>query len=89
MINKIPDKKIKELSVYFKSGDEKSYSIILDMLSGYIYNYPRITFGMSLDVCSDFYEYIFTRLKTILTGYRETDAKFITWFTVVLRNSSL
>ena len=89
MINKIPDKKIKELSVYFKSGDEKSYSIILNMLSGYIYNYPRITFGMDLDVCSDFYEYIFTRLKTILTGYRETDAKFITWFTVVLRNRYL
>lgn len=89
MKDRIPDKKIKEFSARFKKGDEKSYSVILDMLSGYIYNYPRITFGMNLDVCSDFYEYIFTRLKIILSGYRETDAKFITWFTVVLRNRYL
>lgn len=82
----MPDSRIKEAGNSYKKGDEKSYTLLIEMLSGYIYNYPRVAFGMNMDTCGDFFEYILTRMKPILNGYRETDAKFTTWFTFVLRN---
>ncbi len=85
----MPDSRIKEAVNTFKKGNEKSYALLIEMLSGYIYNYPRVAFGMNVDTCGDFFEYVLTRMKPILNGYRETDAKFSTWFTVVLRNRYL
>jgi DNA-directed RNA polymerase specialized sigma24 family protein len=46
-------------------------------------------FRADSDRCGDFYEYVFVRLEKILMAYRETEAKFVTWFTVVLRNRYL
>jgi RNA polymerase sigma factor (sigma-70 family) len=46
-------------------------------------------FGTDLDTCADFYEYILRRLEKILTKYSDTGARFVTWFTVVLRNRYL
>ena len=89
MKSRIPDSRIKEAVKAYKKGDEKSYDLLIEMLSRYIYNYPRVSFGMNRDTCGDFFEYVLTRMKSILNGYRETDAKFITWFTVVLRNRYL
>ena len=89
MKSRLPDSKIKETVKLYKSGDEKSYTLLIEMLSKYIYNYPRVVYGTNMDVCGDFFEYVLPRMKTILDGYRETDAKFITWFTVVIRNRYL
>ncbi|UCB46711.1 MAG: hypothetical protein JSV25_04640 [Spirochaetota bacterium] len=86
MKNRIPDSKIKGYIRGYKSGDEKCYSLIISAISQYIYNYPRIVFSSDADVCGDFYEYILLRLRDIIDAYRETEAKFFTWFTVVLRN---
>jgi RNA polymerase sigma factor (sigma-70 family) len=61
----------------------------MNILSPYIYNFPRVVFGADSDRCGDFYEYIFRRLEKILEGYRQTEAKFVTWFAVVLRNRYL
>jgi len=89
MKTKIPDVKIKKYLNRYNSGDMQSYSVIVNLLSPYIYNYPRIVFSSDSDRCSEFYEYILIRLKKILTVYKESEAKFITWFTVVLRNRYL
>ena len=89
MKSRLPDGKIKEIVKLYKNGDEKSYTLLIEMLSKFIYNYPRVVYGMNMDTCGDFFEYVLPRMKTILDGYRETDAKFITWFTVVLRNRYL
>jgi RNA polymerase sigma factor (sigma-70 family) len=56
------------------------------MISPYMYNFPRIVFASDPDCCGEFYEYMFVRLEKILKSYRDTGAKFVTWFTVVLRN---
>jgi len=89
MKNRIPDTKIKGYIRDYKSGEERSYSLIVSMISQYIYNYPRIVFSSDVDACGDFYEYILLRLRDIINAYRETEAKFLTWFTVVLRNRYL
>ena len=89
MKSRLPDSRIKKAVNSYKKGDEKSYTLLIEMLSKFIYNYPRVAFGMNTDICGDFFEYVLARMKAILNGYRETDAKFITWFTVVLRNRYL
>jgi DNA-directed RNA polymerase specialized sigma24 family protein len=86
MKSQLSDSKLKEAVKLYKSGNDKSYTLLIEMLSKFIYNYPRVVYGMSPDTCGDFYEYILPRMEKILVGYRETEAKFITWFTVVLRN---
>jgi RNA polymerase sigma factor (sigma-70 family) len=86
---KIPDSEIKSCLYKYRAGDKKSYSAIIELISPYIYNYPRVIFSSSSDCCGDFYEYILSRLDKILNLYRESDAKFITWFTIVLRNRYL
>jgi RNA polymerase sigma factor (sigma-70 family) len=85
----IPDEKIKLLIQNCLEGDKSRYPSIVRMLTPYIYNYPRIVFGTDLDTCADFYEYILRRLEKILTKYSDTGARFVTWFTVVLRNRYL
>ena len=89
MKSRIPDHEIKKAVACYKKGDEKSYTNIVNMLSEYIYNYPRIVFGSTPDISGDFYEYVLQRLRNILLGYRESNALFSTWFTVVLRNRYL
>jgi DNA-directed RNA polymerase specialized sigma24 family protein len=86
---RVDDAAVKELLRRFREGDERSLSSALHALSLYIYNYPRIVFGSAPDQCGDFYEYILERFETILKGYSESPAKFLTWFTVVLRNRYL
>ena len=86
MKSNIHDARLKCFIREYKRGDEKAYLKAVDMISEYIYNYPRIVFGADPDGCGDFYEYILVRLDDILGRFRDTGAKFITWFTVVLRN---
>jgi|GEM_PF-1244873 len=85
----ISDDGIKDQIRKFVAGDEGSYSRIVSMLAQYIYNYARIVFGADEDTCGDFFEYVLSRFRDILSGYRESEAKFVTWFTVVLRNRYL
>jgi RNA polymerase sigma factor (sigma-70 family) len=89
MKNLIPDEEMKGWIRTYQSGQRYVFKEIASLLSSYIYNYPRIVFGSDADLCGDFYEYLFRRLERILASYRETEAKFVTWFTVVLRNRYL
>ena len=89
MSDRIPDAPIKQSIRRYQEGSEQSRETVITMLSEYIYNYPRIVFGATEDAAGDFYEYLLVRLDTILKGYRESEAKFVTWFTVVLRNRYL
>ncbi|KPJ89533.1 MAG: hypothetical protein AMS17_01435 [Spirochaetes bacterium DG_61] len=89
MKNSIPDETIKEHLRALASGKEMSYPKIVSILAQYIYNYPRVIFGADTDQCGDFFEYMLFRLRNILDCYRESEAKFFTWFTVVLRNRYL
>jgi len=68
MKNRISDEKIKDFVSRYVKGDDRCYSAIVNMLSQYIYNYPRVVFGTDPDTCSDFYEYVLSRFKSILTG---------------------
>ena len=70
----------------YQGGDTGVFPNIVQILSLYIYNYPRIVFAADPDCCSEFYEYMLSRLRKVLNSYRETDVKFATWFTVVLRS---
>ena len=70
----------------YQGGDRDIFAEIVQHLSPYIYNFPRIVFAADPDCCSDFYEYMLSRLHRVLSSYRETGAKFSTWFTVVLRS---
>lgn len=89
MKNRVDDANIKELIKKYKNSDEKTYDEIIKILSPYIYNYPRIAFCSDWDTCGDFYEYILVRMRDIFKAYRESEARFITWFTVVLRSRYL
>lgn len=86
MKKRIIDSDIKNLLRRYHSADVRCYSEILDTLSSYIYNFPRIVFCAPDDQCGEFYEYVLVRLRAILRMYRESDTRFVTWFTVVLRN---
>jgi len=89
MREKISDSKIKEYVRRYNSNEIDIYPLIVKLLSLYIYNYPRIVFHEEEDICSDFYEYILNHLKNILHLYKSGNARFLTWFTVVLRNRYL
>jgi len=89
MKDRIPDRKIKDNVSNFNSGNAECYNNIVRLLSPYIYNYPRIVYRQDLDTCGEFYEYMLKRLKEVLAGYRESEARFTSWFTVVLRNRYL
>lgn len=89
MKSAIPDRRVKELIRRYKGGEEDCFASLVQDLSPYIYNYPRIAFCAEPDMCGDFYEYLLERLEGIIKAYRETEAKFVTWFTVVLRNRYL
>lgn len=88
MFFNIDDLEIKNSILKYKEEDEDEvyYSLILEIISPFIYNYPHVVFHASEDICSDFYEYILLRFKTILNSYTISKAKFTTWLTVVLRN---
>ncbi|MFW6139049.1 MAG: RNA polymerase sigma factor [Spirochaetota bacterium] len=85
----IPDRKIKKLIQVYKNGDNNAYLKVVDLLSAYVYHYPRMVYSVDHDICGGYYEYILARLKKILSGYTESEAQFITWFTVVLRRRYL
>ncbi len=82
----ISDSRIKGLIREYRDGDEKAYGKLVDMISSYIYNYPRIVFFADEDRCGDYYEYVFMHLRGIIDRFRDTGARFTSWFTVVLRN---
>ncbi|MFW6181775.1 MAG: sigma-70 family RNA polymerase sigma factor [Spirochaetota bacterium] len=85
----IPDRRVKQLLRRFNGGDRECFGEILRLVSPYVYHYPRIVFGADEDRCGDFYEYVLVRLKKILSCYKEAETRFVTWFTVVLRNRYL
>jgi DNA-directed RNA polymerase specialized sigma24 family protein len=89
MGDRIEDRVVKEALGRYRDGDDGRFHEVVEMISHYIYNYPRIVFGADRDVCGGFYEYVLARMKEILGGYRVTGAKFLTWLTVVLRNRYL
>jgi RNA polymerase sigma factor (sigma-70 family) len=82
----ISDSRIKGLIREYRDGDEKAYLKLVEMVSSYIYNYPRIVFCADEDRCGDYYEYVLLHLRGIIDRFRDTGARFTSWFTVVLRN---
>jgi RNA polymerase sigma factor (sigma-70 family) len=86
MKNRIPDARIKELLRAHRRGEQDCYEQIVRLVSPYVYSFPRIVFGADQERCSEFYEYMLVRLNRILACYQESEVKFVTWFTVVLRN---
>lgn len=58
---------------------------ILEAVSIYIYNFPRIVFAQPEEECTEFYLYIYDRLPKILLKYKVQKTKFLTWFALVLR----
>lgn len=86
----IDDKYIKSVvKTYQAMRSTKSLDEIIEHLSSYIYHYPRKVFGMEHEIATDFYLYYIERIDLILLKYVESEVKFITWFTVTLRNTYL
>ncbi|MBN2322646.1 MAG: sigma-70 family RNA polymerase sigma factor [Spirochaetes bacterium] len=81
----INDSRIKGLIREYRDGDGYAYKKLVEMVSSYIYNYPRIVFGADEDRCGDYYEYVLVRLRGIIDRFRDTGVRFTSWFTVVLR----
>ncbi len=82
--SKIDDSAIKLLVKEFQQGNT-DFAPVIEYLSTYIYNFPRIVFNASPDECSDFFEFIYAKLEKIIKNYTIQNAKFTTWLTVVLR----
>ena len=85
---RIEDKKIKNLIKTYQTTGEK-YQEILEMLSEYIYNFPRLVYKANDDFCGEFYLYFFDKIKNVLKKYRIEEHKFISWMISVLRNHYL
>jgi RNA polymerase sigma factor (sigma-70 family) len=69
------------------SMDNDIYYEILDNISQFIYNFPRIKYHKNKDICSDFYVYTLDYLYEILMKFDiKGKASFQTWFSVVLFN---
>lgn len=88
----IHDIKIKSLLRKFQSDSddadrEELYNQICELVSDFIYNYPRIKYHKDYDICSDFYIYVLERLYKILHKFNlKGKASFQTWLAVVLFN---
>lgn len=83
---KIPDERIKKVIQDYRCGNADAFREIINLISPYVYNFPRVIFNQGADICGDFYQSIITNLKSIIAGYRISEVRFGTWFTVVLRN---
>jgi len=81
------DREIKALAAdYRDQGSAPSLEKLKRILSRFILDYPRRVFFRKADECSAYFEYVCVRLPRVLKKYRQTEARFKTWFLVVLRN---
>ena len=80
----LDDTKIKrKILEYQEKGT--GYIEILEEVSTYIYNFPRIIFAQIEEECTDFYLYFLNRFPKLLLKYKVQKTKFLTWLTLVLR----
>lgn len=82
--SEIDDGKIKKLIERYQNN-EAPISTVIEYLTPLIYSYPHIIAGLDEDSCSDYFEYLLTRMEKVISSYRVMDYKFMTWFSVVLR----
>lgn len=89
------DSKIKSIIKEYLNNPEDSKIIrkFQKEVELYIYNFPHLAYGKSLDFCSDFYLYIIERLESIIRNFPEDELdsnpnslRFKTWFNYVLKN---
>lgn len=90
MSNIIHDIKIKSLIRTLQNNDNKENKVlkeIIELVSEFIYNFPRIKYHKDEDTCSDFYLYTYNQLEKIFKKFRlDGKATFQTWFAIVLFN---
>lgn len=77
------------INEYNAAPDAVRFERIVEKLSGLVLNYPAKAHDRSEEDCSSFYEYMLERLPSILKSYKTGDARFTTWFMVVLRTRFL
>ena len=82
--SEINDGKIKKLIERYQNN-EAPISTVIEYLTPLIYSYPHIIAGLDEDSCSDYFEYLLTRMEKVISSYRVMDYKFMTCFSVVLR----
>ena len=82
--SEIDDGKIKKLIERYQNN-EAPISTVIEYLTPLIYSYPHIIAGLDEDSCSDYFEYLLTRMEKVISSYCVMDYKFMTWFSVVLR----
>ncbi len=69
------------------SIDDDIYKDILEQISEFIYNFPKLKYHKNKDICSDFYLYTLDYLNEILMKFDiKGKASFQTWFSIVLFN---
>jgi RNA polymerase sigma factor (sigma-70 family) len=81
---KIDDQHIKKLLSNYQST-AKGIRQIIELVSEYIYNYPRLAHRETEDSCSEFFIYFIERLPKLLNRYEIRDALFTTWLLPVIR----
>lgn len=86
----IHDDTIKQLIHRYQiARSQELFLEIREALSHYIYHYPRKVFRADHDAAMDFYTDVLENLDRTLLQFEAKDYRFLTWFTVVLRNSYL
>ncbi len=87
-MTKIDDRKVKKMIQDYQKGS-CSLKAVLEYISDYIYNFPKIIFNADLDECGDFYVNIIQVIGKLLKKYSVEKTKFTTWLCVVLRRKYL
>jgi len=87
---RLDDQKIKKLIEKWQNYFiEKDWDEIMTQIAPVIRAYPALCHKENEDICSEFFVWLYPQLKKILSSYKISEALFITWFFVVLRNRYL
>lgn len=87
---RLDDRELKALVERWQArGEAADWDEIVSRLAGIVRAYPAFRHGRDEDTCSEFFAFVFPRLKDMLRRWRRTEAQFMSWFFVVLRRRYL
>jgi RNA polymerase sigma factor (sigma-70 family) len=73
-----------------EGGQSQFFQKLREETELYVYNFPRLAYKKKLDICSDFYIYMVSRLEKVFQNFPlDAGIKFKTYFNAALKNHFL